>query len=97
MRKIPVVLLAVVLLAGCMTMTRNDSSSIWFDNKSGETITCYVDGEMVFMVEAGKRDIRSVPPGQHKWEARSATYYWHGTVDLHWGQITGMTIEKPGS
>jgi len=97
MRGIPVVLLAVVLLAGCMTMSRNDSSGIWFDNKSDETITCYVDGETVFTVEPGKRDIRSVPPGQHKWEARSAKYYWHGTVDLHWGQVRDLAIEKPGS
>lgn len=96
MKRILVVLFAVVLLAGCITIAK-ENSSIWFDNKSDETITCYVDGKMVSTVDPGKREIYSVAYGEHKWEAKSEKNYWHGTVDLRWGEITNLVIQKPGS
>ena len=95
MKKILVVLVASVLLAGCISIPKN--SSIWFDNKSGETITCSVDGKVVATVEPGKTEIYSLPNGAHTWEARSEKNYWHGTVDLGWGEITSISIEAPGT
>jgi hypothetical protein len=100
MKKIPVlvVLVAVMFLAGCMTMTRStQNSSIWFDNKSGETVTCYIDDQMVFSVGPGKRQIYSVSQGVHKWEARSGNHFWHGTVELGWGEVRDLALEAPDS
>ena len=95
MKKILVVLVGAVLLAGCVSMPKN--CSIWFDNKSSETIACYVDGTMVFTVEPGKTEICSLPYGTHAWEAKSEKNYWHGTVDLAWGEVTDIAIEAPGT
>ncbi len=91
MTKILAALAASVILAGCMSIPKN--CSVWFDNKASETISCSVDGVVVFTVEPGKTQIYSVAAGKHAWEARSEKHYWHGTVDLAWGEVTDIAIE----
>jgi len=95
MKKILLGLIFPVFLAGCVTTPQN--SAIWFDNKSGEIITCSVDGQVVLTVQPGKTEIYSLPNGAHTWEAKSEKNYWHGTVNLGWGEITDIAIEAPGN
>jgi hypothetical protein len=95
MKKILVVLAASMALAGCISIPKN--CSIWFENKSGETITCSVDGTVVFTVDPGQKQVYSMASGTHAWEAKSEKHYWHGTVDLGWGEVTGVAIETPDS
>ena len=95
MKKILLVLLASAFLGGCLTVPK--TGSIWFENKSGETISCFVDGNMVFTVEPGKTEILTVPAGSHAWEAKSDKGYWHGSVDLALGQVTHISIEAGDS